>query len=93
MGIFYTFTCDCCGYTADVQGGRDAGENVEMQTMICRRCRKVVDVPIHWFGSNEPVRPQCSKCEGTDLAAWPPRHPCPRCKGRMIKGEMATIWD
>jgi hypothetical protein len=46
MGTSYQYTCESCGYEAQVSGGRDIGMMAVVRTMFCRSCRELVDVLI-----------------------------------------------
>ena len=50
MGTTSRFTCDDCGYSASVSGGRDFGFMAVVQTTTCQDCRELVDVLIGHHG-------------------------------------------
>jgi len=75
------------------------GKYSQKETMICRRCRELVDVvvrvrtprtfPVTW---TEKVR-ECPKCGGTEtLEPWQDQR-CPKCGGAMKQGERLRLWD
>ena len=45
MGKTFHFECPWCQYRAQVSGGADEGVHCELQTIICRDCRELMDVP------------------------------------------------
>jgi hypothetical protein len=46
MGRTYLFECPRCEYRAAVGGGLERGMLCQVQTIRCRDCSKLVDVPI-----------------------------------------------
>ena len=44
MGRTYEFECPHCFYRAKVSGGADSGVHCEVQTVVCRDCRELMDV-------------------------------------------------
>jgi hypothetical protein len=44
MGRTYHFECPYCQYRAKVSGGADSGLHCEVQTVVCRDCRELLDV-------------------------------------------------
>ena len=44
MGRTYHFECSHCHYRAKVSGGADSGVHCEVQTVVCRDCRELLDV-------------------------------------------------
>lgn len=44
MGRTYQFECPYCQYRAKVSGGADGGLHCEVQTVVCRDCRELLDV-------------------------------------------------
>jgi hypothetical protein len=44
MGRTYHFECPYCHYRAKVSGGTDSGMHCEVQTVVCRDCRELLDV-------------------------------------------------
>lgn len=44
VGKTYQIECPHCQYRAKVSGGADAGLNCEVQTIVCRDCRELMDV-------------------------------------------------
>ena len=44
MGKTYLFECGLCHYRVKVSGGRDAGVDCDVQTVVCRDCRELFDV-------------------------------------------------
>jgi hypothetical protein len=44
VGKTFLFECPQCQYRAIVSGGADGGLNCDVQTVICRECRKLFDV-------------------------------------------------
>ena len=101
MGTCYRYSCENCGYEAQVSGGRDIGMQAVVRTMFCRGCRELVDVLIGKFGMDGPTGDadsdrdlgMCPECRGADVVVWVDGNPCPRCKGRMVRGEDFIMWD
>lgn len=44
VGRTYLFECSYCHYRARVSGGADGGVHCEVQTVVCRDCRELLDV-------------------------------------------------
>jgi hypothetical protein len=44
VGKTFLFECPQCQLRANVSGGADGGLNCDVQTVICRECRKLFDV-------------------------------------------------
>ena len=44
MGRTYHFECPVCHYHAKISGGADSGIHCEVQTVVCRNCRELLDV-------------------------------------------------
>ena len=44
VGRTYQFECPYCQYRAKVSGGADSGVHCEVQTVVCRDCRELIDV-------------------------------------------------
>ena len=44
VGKAYHFECPQCHYRAKVSGGVDSGIHCEVQTLVCRDCRELMDV-------------------------------------------------
>ena len=44
MGKTHHFECPHCHYRAKISGGADAGLHCEVQTVVCRDCRELLDV-------------------------------------------------
>ena len=101
MGTRIQFTCEHCGYATQVSGGKDYGMVAVVETMTCRDCRELVDVLIGRQGEVGPTgEPDfdrdlglCPACLGKNVAAWGASRPCPKCDGRMARGEIIAMWD
>jgi hypothetical protein len=101
MGSQSEFTCEKCGYQAEVSGRKDFGMVAVVQTMICESCCQLVDVLIGRSGEEGPTGDAdydrdlgvCPECRGNQVSAWSTSRPCPKCEGRMIEGEMTCLWD
>jgi Zn finger protein HypA/HybF involved in hydrogenase expression len=101
MGTTYLFQCDVCGYKAELSGGRDSGFVALLQTMTCQKCNELVDVIIGAYGKegkteNVEINKAlglCPKCKGSNVDRWDERKSCPKCDGKMIRGEVASLWD
>lgn len=46
MGTKYSFVCSKCGYYAEVSGGKDGGFISVVRTMVCNKCKELVDVSV-----------------------------------------------
>ncbi|HEY4415801.1 MAG TPA: hypothetical protein VGO57_08925 [Verrucomicrobiae bacterium] len=46
MGKTYHFQCPWCQYRAYISGGADSGDHCDIQTISCRDCRELYDVPV-----------------------------------------------
>ena len=44
VGKTYQFECPQCHYRAKISGGADSGIHCEVQTVVCRDCRELMDV-------------------------------------------------
>jgi hypothetical protein len=44
VGRTYLFECSYCHYRAKISGGADSGVHCEVQTVVCRDCRELLDV-------------------------------------------------
>ena len=101
MGTCYRYSCESCGYEAQVSGGRDIGMLAVVRTMFCRGCRELVDVLIGQRGLDGPTGDPdydkdlgiCPECRRKDLVVWEEGSPCPRCEGNMARGEGSILWD
>ncbi len=56
MGRTYLFDCARCGYQAKVSGGVDDGFRRIVQTIECRDCKELHDVPIRIRATETEVR-------------------------------------
>jgi DNA-directed RNA polymerase subunit RPC12/RpoP len=99
MGQSYEFRCIRCGYAANVSGNTDAGLLVLIQTMICKTCSEVVDVVTGSSPGNQESTGEldervnkCPNCGSGNLQRWTNRK-CPKCGGRMKRGDLVTLWD
>lgn len=96
MGSLYSFSCEKCGYYAEVSGGEDAGFEAATQTMICDGCRELVDVVVARRADPSkdyaPVPARCPKCRGDSVTPWESRA-CPKCGSTMVDGGVTVMWD
>ena len=101
MGTKYLFKCNSCEYTANISGGKDFGFVAVVQTMTCENCNKLVDVLVGRYGKVGKTEDAefnkalgiCPKCGDSDVVKWDKRKSCPKCEGKMIKGEETMLWD
>jgi hypothetical protein len=102
MGARYPFSCNACGYSADVSGGPDGGETIRTVTITCATCKKLRDVTVGDVMAGEakaPARSASPRCPGSrtrvhETRLWTHPGPCPRCGSTpMVKGEGITLWD
>ena len=99
MGQSYEFRCVQCGYIANVSDGGDAGFIVLTQTIVCKTCSEVVDVVTESSPGNQESAGEvdesvnkCPNCGSGNLREWTNRK-CPKCGGRMKRGDLVTLWD
>jgi len=57
MGRTYLFECPRCHYRAAVAGGADRGFHCFVQTILCRDCKALFDVPTRVRVPVEPQKP------------------------------------
>jgi Zn finger protein HypA/HybF involved in hydrogenase expression len=103
LGTRHTFRCARCEYEAEASGGKDYGmAAILFDTMVCTRCRELVDVVIGTACEDmelpEDVKRQLGRCpechRKRSLEPWPKSRPCPQCGGRMRKVPGAwVLWD
>ena len=101
MGTKFLFKCDSCNYSAELSGGKDSGFVAFVQTMTCNSCKELVDVLIGAYGKEGKTEDVefnkalgiCPKCEGSDVVKWEMGKSCPKCDGKMIRGEVYSLWD
>ena len=100
MGARYTYQCDKCYYSAHISAGQDMGMMVKTNTLVCEKCKEVVDVITEsWTDvtSDESVIGKCPNCNFSEnLKEWDSKKcPCPKCNGPMqvSPDEEITMWD
>lgn len=102
MGARLRFECDGCGYSAEVSGGRDFGEQAVTHTVACAHCRALFDVLLGDVQSAvlhgpltkaELARIRCPNGEGHTLSEWGATRLCPRCGEIMQALGGAMLWD
>jgi Zn finger protein HypA/HybF involved in hydrogenase expression len=100
MGQRFEFSCEGCGYRAEVSGGGDAGYLVVTKTMTCLACKQVMDVVVGEshpgpLGSDIDIFGLCPRCRGRKVTAWEKDRPCPKCGGKMAKMKTGRVlfWD
>ena len=102
MGIKFEYSCQKCGYTAEVSGGRDVGMAAVIRTMMCDHCKELVEVLIGQCGKDGPTGDPdfdkdlnlCPECSSNTVRPWPRHRPCPKCGGRMTKDRNSFVmWD
>lgn len=100
MGVFKTYNCNKCNYTAHISGGPDSGALIKTNTMLCEHCTEVVDVVIEYWTRIKPLNSDLDKCPECDsdeyLKEWNnKKRPCPRCDGELEEDDEAwiTMWD
>jgi len=64
VGLISRFTCDSCGYEAQVSGGDDRGFSCMTTTILCKDCRELYDVETgrgtySLPGMEKKVEPRC----------------------------------
>jgi hypothetical protein len=69
MGKTYHFECPYCQYRARVSGGADSGQHCEVQTVVCRDCRELLDV---FTRRRSPETPSPSRFPGWFRSEIPP---------------------
>ena len=98
MGTLYLFTCDACGYKAEVSGGDDAGMICLTTTIVCEECRRLYDVTIQGNPGSPPgqrrsIKIACPKSGQHKVKRWRSPRPCLKCGTSMKKGELTILWD
>lgn len=106
VGTLYEFKCPACGYSAEVSGGDDVGMQSVTTTIVCKTCKKLMDVVISedpWAVTLDepglPLRPdfqpsiRCKKSARHKVERWTLPGPCPKCGTLMEQGEMVALWD
>ena len=97
MGSIFEFKCTFCNYAINISGGLDRGYDFFIETKNCIKCSQTVDVLVAKKLPGEPddkfvkVVQQCPNCKSKDLISW--NNKCPKCNGRMEKGEMLCDFD
>jgi hypothetical protein len=72
MGKTFHFECPWCQYRAHISGGADSGVHCEVQTVVCRDCRELFDVPTR-AQKREPEKSEISP--GKSIRALRPEVP------------------
>ena len=98
MGTLYLFTCDACGYKAEVSGGDDAGMMCLTTTIVCEECRRLYDVatqgnPGSPPGQHRSIKIACPKSGQHKVKRWRSARLCPKCNVKMRRGEVTVLWD
>jgi hypothetical protein len=102
MGALRQFTCNQCGYSAEVSGGADRGFVAKTLTVVCRICQEISDVSVGQWPDPDassrgqvPTRitPRCPRRSSHPVQPWTPVDPCPKCGGRMENKGMTVLWD
>ena len=98
MGSEYRFTCDDCGFEAEVSGGFDVGMVAATQTIACRECGDLTDVDVGDAPSTSPedvpkMALHCPKSPRHEVTQWNHPGPCPRCGKTMTRGPLTLLWD
>lgn len=98
MGTHYLFSCDACGYEANVSGGDDAGFFCLTTTIVCEACRKLYDVVTLENPGSPPeerrsVKIACPESGGHKVKRWRSPRLCPKCGAKMRRGEQSICWD
>ena len=100
MGETYLFKCPSCGYSTEVSGGKDRGFVIFTETKVCQACRELVDVVVATEKGVNAAKPtpipraeqQCPNGKGHKMKVWK-GHVCPKCDGKMKRGEVICMWD
>jgi hypothetical protein len=98
MGTRYQFNCHC-GYSATVAGDYDVGPRGGTATILCRTCKRLLDVRIAAPVPQPPdsmvlIKPDgCPRGRNHDWRVWTHPGPCPRCGATMKLWEMLALWD
>jgi len=103
MGSSYTFTCTNCGYQAESSGKLDSGMMAVVEPYICNNCNELTDVLVGEFGykidksdlaDDKKDYYLCSNCSSQNITLWDTKlKPCPKCGGKMKKGQEVIMWD
>lgn len=92
---YKSFTCQSCGYKADVFGEIQKDYNGTFETHVCLNCKTLmdcctedvkfidkdgIDIEIEFI----PVEPRCLSCDKNDLILWDSDMcKCPKCEEKM----------
>lgn len=88
MGILRTYECNKCDYFAHISCGVDSGMKVKTKTVLCEKCKIVLDVVTEYLTDEVPVESnvgRCVKCSSTEFVKpWDNiKRPCPKCDGQL----------
>jgi predicted nucleic acid-binding Zn ribbon protein len=96
MGSCFDYKCSnpACGYEATVSGGKDMGFCGEVETMVCLDCKELMDVLTAAAPDLKAVERKCDECGGKNLKVFHSgKTRCPKCGGRLKKGDDHILWD
>lgn len=98
MGHVFKYQCENCGYNSSISGGHSRGFVMETQTGVCTTCNELVDFPTYLYprdktAQNDDRLNRCPRCKSLITQHWEDGDPCPRCKGKVIKGDFLCHWD
>ena len=99
MGRKITYKCNKCDYSALISCGVDRGFTVKTNTMLCEKCKKIVDVVTEYWTDvklDEDIIDKCPECNsGKYLKQWDnKKRPCPKCNGVLEEGNgVSMLWD
>jgi len=86
------YRCTECGLYGVVSGGVDSLMAGSTETKYCANCEKLMDLMTFlWEGGD--VEPKCYKCNTHCSLSWVRDDPCPRCNGRMRRGDLIVHAD
>jgi hypothetical protein len=84
--------CVRCGYTAIVSGRDDAIMAGLTTTILCLDCKELMDVMCGTF-KGKKIAIRCGRSRKHTWVRWESGGPCPKCGGRMKRGENFILVD
>jgi Zn finger protein HypA/HybF involved in hydrogenase expression len=93
MGQRFELQCPTCAYTAQVNGGEDAGMIGVTTTITCLDCQKLYDA-VTWKAATGLERtPTCPKRKTHRIELWTHPGACPKCGSSMAETGLTALWD
>jgi len=98
LGSKRSFQCEKCGYSAEVSGKEDAGMRIRTKTVLCTKCKELVDI-VTGFTTKSDVQldiiGKCPLCDSDNhIVPWDNNtKPCPKCGSKLIDFGTVVMWD